>query len=184
MNNLRIIFFGLTIFMVGCASRNDSTKTMNTPTSISPTPELKSMPTVVSENGWGPNPRELSNAKDVNGIQDSNWYTKKYLGKANDRSIELKSPSYMETTCKQAVKKENGRALIESAFASVSGDLKNEALNSLISKISSDELKKIEVSNCSPVSSEKTFTECECLLSYKVEGGKQTLIDKLGSMNK
>ncbi len=189
MSNLKshkfILVIGVVSIILGCASNMDSTKdNTNKPASISATPELKSIPLVPTEDGWGVNPRELSNAKDVNGLTEANWYTKKYSGKANSRSIELKSPSYMETTCKQAVKKENGKSLIESSLTSLGSDLKPEVISALSAKITKDELKKIEVNNCQPTSAEKTFSECECALSYKVEGGKKAMIEKVLPQNK
>ncbi len=179
-NQKIILVLGIIIYSIGCASNVDSTKTIvNKPASIQNTPELKSLPVVIMDDGWGVNPRELSNAKDVNGITEANWYTKKYSGKANSRSIELKSPSYMESTCKQAVKKENAKSLIESSYSSLGIDLKPEAIALLFAKITKDDLKKIEVLNCQPTSAEKTFSECECALSYKVEGGKKAIIEKV-----
>ncbi len=176
----------VSLLLIGCASSSDSTKAANTnaPATISSTPEVKSMPVAIVEDGWGVNPRESSNVKDVNGITDVSWYTKKYSGKAASRSIELKSPSYMESSCKQTVKKENGKSLIESAFLSLGSEIKPETIVSLVSKISKDDLQKIEVSNCKPTSAEKTFSECECSLSYKAEGGKKALMEKIIPLNK
>jgi len=174
------------LLLIGCASKSDSTRAAdtNTPTIISSTPDVKSMPVAIVEDGWGVNPKESSNAKDVNGIMDVSWYTKKYSGKATSRSIELKSPSYMESSCKQTVKKENGKSLIEAAFLSLGSEIKPEVIAGLVSKITKEDLQKIEVSNCKPISTEKTFSECECSLSYKVEGGKKALMEKILPLNK
>jgi hypothetical protein len=189
MSNLKshkfILVLGVASIVLGCASNMDSTKdNTNKPASISSVPELKSIPGVTTEDGWGVNPRELSNSKDVNGITEANWYTKRYPGKASSRSIELKSSSYMESTCKQAVKKENGKSLIESSFTSLGLDLKPEVMTALSAKITKDDFKKIEVNNCQPTSAEKTFSECECALSYKVQGGKKAMMEKVLPQNK
>lgn len=175
-----LLILGVILQIIGCASRVDSTKTEgNAPATIPGRMEVKSVPVPVMEDGWGVNPRELANAKDVASLSDTNWYTKKYSGKANSRSIELKSPSYMESSCKLAVKKENGKSLIESSYSSVGVDIKPESLSALSAKITKEDFKNIEVNNCIPTSPEKTFSECECSLSYKVEGGKKAILEKV-----
>jgi hypothetical protein len=174
------LILGILLLSIGCASNVDSTRTEgNMPATIAGRMEVKSVPVPVIEDGWGVNPRELANAKDVKSLSESNWYTKKYSGKASSRAIELKSPSYMESSCKLAVKKENSKPLIESSYSSLGVDLKPEAISLLSAKITKEDLKNIEVNNCIPTSPEKTFSECECSLSYKVEGGKKAILDKV-----
>ena len=56
----------VSLLLIGCASSSDSTKAANTnaPATISSTPEVKSMPVAIVEDGWGVNPRDV-NALDL-----------------------------------------------------------------------------------------------------------------------
>ena len=144
--------------------------TISSPSSDKTTTEARKSNST-TDSGSGNN---LSSIDDKN----SSLYTKKYSGKANERSLELKSPSYMEATCNESVKKQNATALIESILADAGFDLKPEAISKLSEKIAKEEIKKFEVSDCKPTSSEGTFSECECTLSYRLEGGKQSLMEK------
>ncbi len=185
MNILKIqkwlCFIGLMAILIGCKS--SANKTENEPVSISNTTENKNTPSNSVDDGWGANPRDIALGRDVSGQSDG-WYTKKYSGKANERSIELKSPSYMESTCKQSIKKENGKALIESTYNSLSSEIKPEVIAELNSKITPQDLKNIEVSNCKPSGSDNSFSECECYLSFKVDGGKKTIVEKASTVTK
>lgn len=167
------LLLGLMLIMIGC--RSNSKKTENEPVTIS-----SSAPSTNNLDGWGADPRDIIAGKDVSG-QIEGWYTKKYSGKPTERSVELKSPSYMESSCKQSIKKENGKNLIESAYNSLSSEVKSESITELNSKIGSEDLKKLEVFGCKPTGSENSFSECECYLSFKVEGGKKAIIEKLTS---
>ena len=68
----------VSLLLIGCASSSDSTKAANTnaPATISSTPEVKSMPVAIVEDGWGVNPRESSNVKDVNVVININFVIK------------------------------------------------------------------------------------------------------------
>lgn len=170
-----------TVLTNGCLIQmnSDGTAALNKNVTISSTSEKTSSEARKSSNstdtGVGNNTNSLSSNEDKN----SGLYTRKYSGKANERSQELKSPSYMEATCNESVKKQNAPALIESILADGGFDLKPEAISKLSEKIAKNEINKFEVSDCKPTSSEGTFSECECTLSYKLEGGKQSLMDKI-----
>jgi len=185
MNILKIqkwlLFVGLMAILIECKS--SANKTENEPVSISNATENKNTPSNSVDDGWGANPRDIAIGRDVSGQSDG-WYTKKYSGKANERSIELKSPSYMESTCKQSIRKENGKALIESTYNSLSSEIKPEVIAELNSKITPQDFKKIEVYNCKPIGIENSFAECECSLSFKVDGGKKAIIEKASTVNK
>lgn len=180
MNNQKFWIYlvcGIVFLLFGCVMNCRTSSKLNKPTTISNIPVKTSKD---SEESRTTNHGELSSRNGLNEVTD-NLFTKKFTGKASDRSVELKSPSYMESTCRQSIKKENGKALIESVFTSVNKNIKPETMAELITP---DELKKLEVENCRPISSENTFSECECLLSYKVEGGQKAVLDKLAPLNK
>lgn len=182
---IKLFVLSIGIFFLGCASTTDSTQTENKPATISNTnttnasnPELRSMPSVpVADDGWGMGYKKIVDGKEVS--LDGFWYTKKYSAKANTRSVELKSPSFMESSCRRSVLKENSKRVVESALSSLSSDIKPEKVQDVSSKIVKEQSKNFEISGCIATSAEKTFSECECALSFKPEGGKETLLKQL-----
>lgn len=168
---------------MNCASSQDSTQSDNKPATISsasnnPTPELRSIPNApMADDGWGTGYKKVIDGKEIN--LDGMWYTKKYSGKANERSIELKSPSFMESSCKYSVLKGNSKTLVESALGSLGAQINPDKAKDLSKKIVKEQSKNFEISGCVPTSADKNFSECECYLSYKPEGGKEALIKYL-----
>lgn len=125
--------------------------------------------------GWGGNPVDLIEGKDFSNITESNWFFRKYKGKANVRSVALHSVSYMEATCKHDVKKQLTPSIIEAAISSVNPTADKES----IKKLSEDEVKETDVVKCRGIGESESYSECECIASFKFKGGKKALAEKI-----
>ncbi len=129
---------------------------------------------VWNHEGWAGKPEDFLNGEDMFSIESGDHYYKKAIGSASSRSIELNSPSYMQSTCKINASKNNLNSTLESLYKSVLIDRENEEKNGNIKKL-------IDVSGdlearpllCRPIGKGAKFTECECIVYIYYKGGKE-----------
>lgn len=119
--------------------------------------------TIDNLQGWSVNPESvLSGNLSLDSLQQD-WYYKKFTVSPNPRAIELKSESFIMSSCKRNSIQENSEKLILEAFKTVNSTKENFEIN------------KEDKENVSALRCIYLNSNCECILSYKVKGGQESL---------
>lgn len=133
---------------------------------------------VWNREGWGGEPDKYINGEDRFLIESGEYYYKRVFAKPTARSVELNSPSYMQSTCKINASRYNLDAILESMYMSVVIDKldkeKNEHITSLVD--SGNDL-KADVNSlvCRPMEDENWASGCECVIYVHYKGGKEAV---------
>lgn len=128
--------------------------------------------------GWGIDPENIQNPIIPTGKEKLDWFYMIAPGKALSRSIEINSPSFMESTCKLSAVKDNQNKLLEETLASVNLKVRTDAD---LRKKGEEILKDTEKGTalCRPTGEAEKYTTCDCVIFLKYDGGKQALSEKL-----
>ena len=130
--------------------------------------------------GWSIHPKEFEKSKlNLQGIE-KNWYMKKFESKPDSRALESKSESFINSTCRRNIIKQNSQKLIEEAILSSKeeGSVGDIIPSKYIDKADSS---NIEIVECKNISIEGIINSCECYLGLYIKGGKATLQERLRS---
>ena len=133
--------------------------------------------------GWGGRPELLSSGGSPGDATDKNWYYKTVTAEASSRARELKSPSYIEFTCKNTARKDQSNKLLDSLYSSVvdnPADLeRNQKIKDVLVKAKSD----VKVASCRSISSDLVFSKCECTLYLEYQGGEANIKKKVAEIS-
>ncbi len=160
INYLTILFF------ISCSSAQSELKNLedkattienslsNTKTRVISLDEL---------NGWGVNPESVITGNLSLESLNQDWFYKKFSSKPLSRAVELKSESFIQSSCKKNSFLENSEILILEAFKTSS------------STKSDFEIKKEDKENVQVIKCVYLNSNCECILSFNVKGGQEAL---------
>jgi hypothetical protein len=128
--------------------------------------------------GWSIHPRELDKPTlNLQGIE-KNWYMKKFESKPDVRALESKSESFINSTCRRNIIKQNSQKLIEDAI--LSSKEENTTVEILPSKyIEKSDSSNIEVIDCKNIVFEGITSACECYLGFYIKGGRASLQERM-----
>lgn len=129
--------------------------------------------------GWGVDPSFVQKGELPLRPVEKDWFYMVVPGRAIARSIELNSPTYMQSSCKLSALKENQKKLFQSAVLSANPkwkdapDLEKKSFD-LLSK------EKTEALICKPTGDlGANYKTCECLIYVMYKGGKDELVKKI-----
>ncbi|MCB1176723.1 MAG: hypothetical protein KDK36_03995 [Leptospiraceae bacterium] len=129
--------------------------------------------------GWNIDP-EMIKKNEIPGnpvSMEKDWFYFFASGKALDRAVELKSPSYMKSSCKISAIKENKNEIFKNALVSANEKWKNSPLiDSKVKEIFDTE--KLDSLVCKATDEEKSYKTCECVIYFMYKGGKESLASK------
>lgn len=145
----------------------------------------KTKKTFWQQEGWNVQPEILASASipaSIPANSSKEWYYKRVLSQATPRSIELKSPSYIEFTCKNTARKERSKKLLDSLYGSLvknPADLEtNQKIRDLVLQSDGD----VQIADCRPVEGSADFAKCECMLYLPFKGGEQAIRQKIATL--
>ncbi len=168
---MRLLSILILLFTLSCKSGQERNviDPVNVPNKLS----------VFSYVGWGVNPSFVEKGELPLGPAEKDWFYMVVPGKAIPRSIELNSPTYMQSSCKLSAMKENQKKLYQDAVLSANAkwkgapDLEKKSFD-LLSK------EKTEALVCKPTGDMgANYKSCECLIYVMFKGGKEELAKKV-----
>jgi hypothetical protein len=170
----KFLLTSILLFMSYCLPKENMIQIEEKAASL--TDKAQSMvPSTPELTGWGPNPEKIkAGTFDISDISQD-WFYKKFQSKAVARSIEVKSNSFMESTCKKSALNDNKENIIIAAISSV-----DPSKVSLSNSFEQDK-KNIEIFKCVGTGLTYTFSDCECVIFFKYPGGKSELQKKLSA---
>lgn len=132
--------------------------------------------------GWGGNPEILMSGGNIEESSEKNWFYKVVSSEASDRAKKLKSPSYIEFTCKNSARKDKSNELIDSLYSSIVENPANLEENQKIKNYILNSKTGVKVANCRSTSKDINFSTCECILYIEYQGGKEIIKKKVAEM--
>lgn len=121
--------------------------------------------------GWGGSP-DIVTVKKLSDSDKKDWFYTKVKGKATDRAIALKSPSYIEFTCKNSAKMDNKDYILDSMIGSIVDSPPSEEAKRIRGKIDNGQL-EFNIVECKSEGSETNYSNCECMVYSRFAGGKE-----------
>ncbi|MEM7179526.1 MAG: hypothetical protein AAF518_01330 [Spirochaetota bacterium] len=133
--------------------------------------------------GWGGRPDLLSSGGNPGDATDKNWYYKTVTAEASQRARELKSPSYIEFTCKNTARKDKSSKLLDSLYASVVDNPADLERNQKIKDVLVKAKPNVKVASCRSLANDVVFSKCECTLYLEYQGGKENIKKKVAEIS-
>ena len=139
--------------------------TVKEPEIVVNTPEIWNL------SGWAVSPKEIVEKK-ITSLETA-WYYTKIQSKASERAIKLKSPSYLEFTCKNSAKRDKD-TILDSMLTNLVGSPSKEELSKLKEKVNISNTEP-QVITCKSEGAELQYSSCECMVATYFAGGKEGL---------
>lgn len=163
---MKFIHYLIFLLIISCASvQSELKKTEEKVASIeNSATNMKARITSVDDlNGWGANSESVLAGNLGLDSLNQDWYYKKFTVKPITRAVELKSDSFIQSSCKRNSLSENSESLILEAF-------KTSNTSKTDFEISKEDKENVQVVKCVYLNS-----NCECILSYNYKGGIEAL---------
>ena len=138
--------------------------------------------------GWGGPPEVRSDGKTPAHTSPKDWYYMKFSARASEKAIAKKSQAMMQSTCREAARLQGAsdviKKMIGETLESASGVSDGQSTGSAIISQSKGLVKGVSAYDCKaigPKTVKKKFddwVECQCVISAKFEGGRDSLITK------
>lgn len=146
--------------------------------------------------GWGGPPEQRADGKTPKDTTPRDWYYMKYRSRASEKAVAKKSPAMMNSTCKEASRVQGAadiiRKMVGESIEGASGVSDGESTGQVLVSQLQGTVKGVGVYECRAIGegsdpkdvSKDNWTECECIIYTKYNGGRDALVGSAQAVEK
>ncbi len=146
--------------------------------------------------GWGGPPEQRADRKTPRDTMPRDWYYMKYRARASEKAVARKSQAMMNSTCKEAARVQGAadviRKMVGETIEGASGVSDGESTGQVLVSQLQGTVKGVGVYECRAMGegsdrsdvSKDNWTECECIIYTKYNGGRDALIGAAQSVER